>query len=139
MREIKFRAWDEIIDEMVDWDTIRLDFDSWLEDDDYCHLMQYTELKDKNGKEIYEGDILEYWFDSINPFIPWLTSRSYLVNNLPYPKENYKKSGTKFIEKVIYKDGTFLLSDGKVEIYLNIHCHNAKIIGNIYENPKLLD
>ena len=64
-REIKFRGWHE--DEGI-MPVSAIDFSGnmiWLHermetDLDECVLMQYTGLKDKNGKEIYEGDILFY-------------------------------------------------------------------------------
>lgn len=73
MREIKFRVWDKENKEMVSVTTI--DFNEGkiteVNTETYCwsnnfensnlhliELMQYTSLKDKNGKEIYEGDII---------------------------------------------------------------------------------
>jgi len=54
MREIKFRAWDKDLHKMYNKWTV-------IPDDDRSHiLMQYTGLKDKNGKEIYEGDIVKH-------------------------------------------------------------------------------
>lgn len=77
-------------------------------------LMQYTGLKDKNGKEIYEGDILLY--DS-----------------------NSKTS-------VFYKNGAFVRSYGNSNMYLLYDSfiedgclYNYEVIGNIYENPELLE
>lgn len=71
MREIKFRVWDEINGKMYypskPWDNLRIFCDGWdllLQDKDESVadgidsvLLQFTGLRDKKGKEIYEGDI----------------------------------------------------------------------------------
>ena len=65
MREIKFRAWDgerkEITTsfEITSQGVVVSNFSIRKYHEDYI-LMQYTGLKDKNGKEIYEGDIIDF-------------------------------------------------------------------------------
>ena len=56
MREIKFRVWDSISKEMHPWEVIRIHKFSGFDLEHYT-IEQYTGLKDRNGKEIYEGDI----------------------------------------------------------------------------------
>jgi uncharacterized phage protein (TIGR01671 family) len=69
MRTIKFKAWDTVLDEMVEWDALANSFASVLYDKNY-KVMQFTGLLDKNGKEIYEGDITNEgtveWCDCLN-------------------------------------------------------------------------
>ena len=65
MREIKFRAWDGEIKQLksvhcIDWDTGHVRFSNVAQDWtslDAVMLMQFTGLKDKNGKEIFESDL----------------------------------------------------------------------------------
>ena len=116
MRELKFRAWDI--------DCHRFEYFEIGENDD-CYGMfrvaankfgsvveQYTGLKDKNGKEIYEGDIVKF---------KW-TKRLYVVAYRLY-------------------DASFILENDEWEetIHLSLDKDNYEVIGNIHENPELLE
>lgn len=118
-REIKFRCWNG--EQMVSPDYIdRSGIAYWKENSiPTCdgNLMQYTGLKDKNGKEIYEGDILHS--------TSWgATSRT--IN--PYHVVVWGECGW----KAQGYNGTM-----KVNPDLNVK-YDFEIIGNIYEHPHLL-
>lgn len=77
-REIKFRAWDEKLTQMFYVDIY--EYMSWNEisqDEAISYnarknsLMQYTGLKDENGKEIYEGDIIKSTWNGRKYVVKW--------------------------------------------------------------------
>ena len=114
MREIKFRAfWDK-------WDSMYL-FDIYNVPNlhEKAVIMQYTGLKDKNGKEIYEGDILNYEYEY----------GKFCIADVYFEE----RTGLYRISKQINKHQAINHILGLVSI-----CRNMEIIGNIYENPELL-
>jgi uncharacterized phage protein (TIGR01671 family) len=139
-REIKFRAWDKTYkrmnykvqvgntdyeDQNYSCNSIWVDYSDnkttgWMNADDKCiDLMQFTGLKDKNGKEIYEGDILE--IDKTPQPFSWSS-----VHKVEYVSQSgrFHLIGTMF--------------DNMYEGISDISGKNCcEIIGNIHENPEL--
>ena len=119
MREIKFRAWDKLNKEMFNVEIMDFqerkvykDTVSYRKFND-IELMQYTGLKDKNNKEIYEGDIVKL-------------RANHGIGVVKY----YDEWGAFVVESVKFKPSVVLgISYYKEEI---------EILGNIYENPELL-
>ena len=66
MREIKFRAWDKKEKRMTVPFQVGSQASMYYEPE-----MQYTGLKDKNGKEIYEGDIIICDYDRLDGEVEW--------------------------------------------------------------------
>ncbi len=117
-REIKFRAWNTATKTMIDLKKItplalNMDTDGlFIPFSDGLPLMQYTGLKDKNGIEIYEGDELQ-------------------------PVRPARDMG-RFIVRYDEKKASFVCDNGG-QIYIDVSTWgNRKVIGNIYENPELL-
>lgn len=129
MRKLKFRAWLKEERKMVNVETLfiginRLCFgnskteDLFFRDFEEVELMQYTGLKDKNGKEIYEGDIIKY--------------------KSPYDRRLKHISPVKFLET----EASFGIKDrygNKIPLYTISANNYFEVIGNIYENKNLLE
>ena len=128
MREYKFRAWDETEKHMYNWgNLINQNLKNIFTITEQCGyiLMQYTGLHDENGKEIYEGDIIEFSYDMF-------------VGNF----DTFVAKG-----KVVFEEGAFYVEvfanerTTKDEAYLlySINLDTIEVVGNIYENKELLN
>ncbi len=138
MRDIKFRAWDKKTKVMIPFTNMwicdeysSLSFDGpdgseyvgidalpggWHDDspiESFYEIMQYTGLKDKNGKEIYEGDIVRVYYN------------------------DKFKGGVAVIR---YLGRSFCMSQAKDDTELDCVWFNiCEVIGNVYESPELLE
>ena len=126
MREIKFRVWDEskkvMLSQVGSWyfndEYNEIAFhmnDVTFSDHKYLKLMQYTGLKDRNGKEIYEGDVIEEYDDGL---YHWVVKWDNECACFYLHEQNI---GEKF-----YLDDLVSVVD------------KGKVIGNIHEHPHLL-
>lgn len=126
MRELKLRFWNNKVksytagrymigDDGAIYDVSSGDAYEWHETNDVIAELP-TGLKDKNGKEIYEGDIVEYSWD----FCGEKRKNNYVVEWLSGKVEHYPYS----------VDSGFTLPDS-VDGYM--------VVGNIHENPELIE
>lgn len=153
MREIKFRAWEKNLKEIIpvhsiDFEKKMINTESAWRFFNEIELMQYTGLKDKNGKEIYEGDILhafedghyggEYyapveWVDYENEGKQWAFFGTVCMK-VKEIKHNNPNVNTLFtLGYMTRRYGSCIeLSE------MTSRNYSIQVVGNIYENHELL-
>lgn len=124
MRTIKFRFWNPPGKAFVEQYKYKGLVDELFEQDDMLIPSQYTEMKDCNGKEIWEGDIIEF------------------------ERPLTKKDSKKYTAIIYYEDAAYLIKTKDAEGTLtygllhdlsdSIYTWKIKVIGNKFEHPELL-
>ena len=135
MREIKFRFWSKNEHMMY------MNHDTYVQDN-YFNLinnnlwayecMQYTGLKDKDGNEIYEGDILQTIYGlnkSIGVGVVEMQDGCWSVN--------FKK-GKRPIQLYSDDHGNIIRDQDYLKMFSAFTGNSCEIIGNIHESPELL-
>lgn len=130
MRDIKFRCWDTENKEMLEVQELDYEdsyngqpmirttmYSDYFDTEDMI-LMQYVGLKDKNEKEIYEGDIVKFRFKDDREEFPDLIG--YI---------EYQTTFTAF--RIMSNQGSFKIDITEIKF--------IEVIGNIYDNPELLE
>ena len=124
MRRIKFRAWDKTLEEMKE--VVSVNFknkDMFLKEDDFhwiganffeVEILQYTEINDVFGNEIYEADV-------VSVIEPLVGGRE---RNL--------------IGIVKFYDGSWWVDNEREAMLLFDECNDVEVLGNIYENKDLI-
>lgn len=127
----KFRVWNEKTESFIDYGDLMLDLKNGkvysgdvgipeytIDVTNQVILMQYTGCRDKNGIEIYEGDVIKDKYDK-TWLVQWYVGAFVITNKIPD-------------------------SDGQESTYsyfnnLSNHHFYFEVIGNMWENPELLE
>lgn len=143
MREIKFRAWDKLNKEMINIESINFQERRVYRNDvsyrnfNDTELMQYTGLRDMKGKEIYVGDVVKLIYTGIEISTDRLEVLKRFVGIIKYENGIFKIVRT---EKSVIESKYFEIEQKKVsEIFIYSKIYDLEVVGNIYENPELLE
>ena len=139
MREILFKAKGQTSDKWNEGLLTRLDKDvchikdnkhnEWICDS--STICQYTGLTDKVGRKIFEGDILKGFQ------YPFLSGAEFNYFTEVCWLENVKSLGLYTIKNP--KSDVRGISEGNTEIFEDFNSNDWEVIGNIYDNPELLE
>jgi len=123
-RIIKFRVWDSVGDRWMDIFEVNLLDSGYLNNPEYI-LQQFTGLLDKNNKEIYDGDIVKYDGKC----------------DITYLKPGIVSIGECIYDRGFYYYGVRIKRLDMKNCYFGIGLRDKDylIIGNIFENPELLN
>jgi len=132
MSAAKFRAWDKLAREMLSWEHIlAMNYSiKYLFSNDNLLPLFFTGLKDKNGKEMYGGDIIKTTSELMTGFGRYPTGKY----QTEYYSIEYDAARAQYKERRLRDN--FLLPLGLTQ---KIIIRYSEIIGNVYENPELLE
>lgn len=123
MREIKFRAWEHATGKLVEWDELKTYCGEDIFDPACFALQQSTNLHDKTGKEIYEGDILR------TPHFLDTDGWQYLYHAVEWSE--------KYCGWFAKNPRSGVDNDGSLQLWVYVKNKDFAVIGNTYENPEL--
>ena len=149
-REIKFRAWDEknkmwiikSLEDLLQWSA---DGNYQNRDMEFVVWEQYTGLLDKNGKEIFEGDIVKIAGHTEAEGATIIGFYPTTLVGAGESEEDLNVERVSINDVVIFKDGAFCiegwtntLAELMTDWSSNIDPELIEVIGNVHENPELL-
>lgn len=146
-REIKFRAWHEKRRIMLEYGSVMSFHQFLITPDGLVYdkgvlqpitLMQYTGLKDKNGREIYEGDIVKIMKDDWSFTDGWGESDERWKDKSLFNPMPQKEVGRDYVTlekfRLWLKNESFGYEGEEL-----VSPEDCIVIGNIYKNPELLE